>query len=212
MGIGLPRSLTRQFLSRLSCRPKGAEPLKSCSRSREIRAHDRLKSLLTIPLKSVLTIPRNTQLDGSRTDRWLEVAAWMFDRTACPEAELLAAGPFVSIAALASLSAFLDLALKDRTPSTALLSGASRASHDQNRGESHVTCDDKLRPRAPTQSTIAPAASDRSVRERSEPRHRRARMAGATGGSTGGSHEPDDAIDRRSCCDDRDAARERGQS
>ncbi|WP_210205927.1 hypothetical protein, partial [Bradyrhizobium algeriense] len=63
----------------------------------------------------------------------------MFDRTACPEAELLAARPFVSITALAALSALLDPALMDRTPSAALLSSASRASHDQNRGETHVT-------------------------------------------------------------------------
>ena len=59
----------------------------------------------------------------------------MFDRTACADAEPLTAQPFVSIDALAALSALLDLALKDRTPSAALLSGASRASHDQNRGE-----------------------------------------------------------------------------
>jgi hypothetical protein len=67
----------------------------------------------------------------------VEVPAWMFDRTACPDAELFAAQPFVSITALAALSALLDLALKDRTPSAVLLSGASRASHDQNRGETH---------------------------------------------------------------------------
>ncbi|MET4236767.1 hypothetical protein ABIA85_010088, partial [Bradyrhizobium sp. LA6.10] len=73
-------------------------------------------------------------LDGSQADRWLEVPAWMFDRTACPEAELLAARPFDSITALAALSALLDLALMDRTPSAALLSSASGASHDQNRG------------------------------------------------------------------------------
>src|SRR6266581_939981 len=77
-------------------------------------------------------------LDGSQADRWLEVPAWMFDRTACPDPELLTAQPFVSIDALAALSALLDLALKDRTPSAALLSGASRASHDQNRGETDV--------------------------------------------------------------------------
>ena len=41
----------------------------------------------------------------------------MFDRTACPDAELFAAQPFVSITALAALSALLDLALKDRTSS-----------------------------------------------------------------------------------------------
>ena len=80
-------------------------------------------------------------LDESRAERWLEVPAWMFDRTACPDAELLTAQPFVSIDALAALCALLDLALKDRAPSAALLSGALRASHDENRGETHVTRD-----------------------------------------------------------------------
>ena len=135
----------------------------------------------------------------------------MFDRTACPDAELFAAQPFVSITALAALSALLDLALKDRTPSAALLSGASRASHNQNRGETHVTADGNARERIPTQSTTAVAA-DGSVREWSVERHRRARMAVAAGGSPGGSHEPDDAVDPRSCCDNSDAAREGGQS
>jgi len=137
----------------------------------------------------------------------------MFDRTACPDAELFAAQPFVSITALAALSALLDLALKDRTPSAALLSGASRASHNQNRGETHVTADGNARERIPTQSTTAVAAADGFVREWPvEWRHRRARMAGAAGGSPGGSHEPDDAVDPRSCCDNSDAAREGGQS
>src|SRR3954451_1722904 len=120
----------------------------------------------------------------------------MFDRTACPEAELLAARPFVSITALAALSALLDLVLMDRTPSAVLLSSASRASHDQNRGETHVTADGNARERRPTQSTIA--AADGSVRERPvERRHRRTSMAGAAGGSPGGPHKPDDAVDRR---------------
>jgi hypothetical protein len=135
----------------------------------------------------------------------------MFDRTAYSAPGLLAARPYVSIEALAALSALIDLALKDQTPSAALLSGASRASHDQNRGEVHVTRDDKLRERIPTQSTIAPAASDRSVRERPvERHHRHARMAGAAGGSAGSAHEPDDAVDPRPCCDDSDTAREGG--
>ena len=104
----------------------------------------------------------------------------MFDRAACPDAEPLTAQPFVSIDALAALSALLDLALKDRTPSAALLSGASRASHDQNRGETHVTADGSARERIPTQSTTAAAASDGSVREWPvERRHRRAQMAGS---------------------------------
>lgn len=152
-------------------------------------------------------------LDGSRSDRWLEVPAWMFDRTACPDAQLLTAQPFVSIDALSGLSALLDLALKDRTPSAALLSGASRVSHDSNRGESHVAADGNASERIPTQSTTAAAAADGSVRKRPiERRHWRARMAGAAGGSAGDAHEPDDAVDPRSCCDDSDAGCEGGRS
>jgi hypothetical protein len=79
----------------------------------------------------------------------------MFDRTACPAPQLLAAQPFVSIDALSALSALLDLALKDQTPSAVLLSGASRASHDQNQGESHVAADGNARERIPTQSNGA---------------------------------------------------------
>src|SRR5260370_40411736 len=74
-------------------------------------------------------------LEASQADRGLEVPAWMFDRTACPDPGFLAAQPYVSIEALAALSALLDLALKDQTPSAVLLFSASRASHDQNRGE-----------------------------------------------------------------------------
>ena len=66
----------------------------------------------------------------------LKIPAWMFDRTACSDAELLTAQTFVSIDALTALGALLDLALMDQTPSAALLSGASRASHDQNRDNS----------------------------------------------------------------------------
>src|ERR1700737_2295519 len=68
-------------------------------------------------------------LEASQADRALEVPAWMFDRTACPDPGLLAAQPYVSIEALAALSALLDLALKDQTPSAVLLSDASGARH-----------------------------------------------------------------------------------
>jgi hypothetical protein len=64
---------------------------------------------------------------------------------------LLTAQPFVSIDALAALSALLDLALKDRTPSVSLLSGASRTSHDENRGDTHVTRDGNAREQIPAQ-------------------------------------------------------------
>jgi hypothetical protein len=60
----------------------------------------------------------------------------MFDRTACPEAEVLAARPFVSTTALAALSALLDLALKDRTPGlrSVAISCAKRSSPSPGRG------------------------------------------------------------------------------
>src|SRR5258707_12978260 len=61
-------------------------------------------------------------LEGSQADRWLEVPAWMFDRAAHPDPARLAAQPYVSIEALAALSALLDLALKDQTPSAVQLS------------------------------------------------------------------------------------------
>ena len=118
-------------------------------------------------------------LDGSQADRWLEVPAWMFDRTACHDAGLLTAQPFVSIKALAALSVLLDLTLKDRTPSAAPLSGACGGSHDQNRGASHVKPDGSAKERIPTQSTTAVAA-DGSVRRRPvEQCYRRAGMVGA---------------------------------
>src|SRR6202043_2460445 len=121
---------------------------------------------------------------------------------------LLAAQPYVSIEALAALSALLDLALKDQTPSAVLLSGASGASHHQNRGETHVTRDEKLRERIPAQSTIAPPATDRSVRERPvNRRHRHARMAGAACGSAGSVPDPDDAVAPPPCRAATDAPR-----
>ena len=79
------------------------------------------------------------------------------------DSKLLAAQRFVSIDALTALSALLDLALKDQTPSAVLLSGASRASHDQNQGESHVAADGNARERIPKQSTAAATAADGSV-------------------------------------------------
>jgi hypothetical protein len=106
-------------------------------------------------------------LEESQADPALAVPAWMFDRRACPGAELLATQPCVSIEALAAFSALVDLS------SAVLLSGATGASHDQNRGEAHVTRDEKFGERTLTQSTIAPAESGRSVRERPvERRHR----------------------------------------
>jgi hypothetical protein len=77
-------------------------------------------------------------LSGSATDRWLEVPAWMFDRARCLDSPRLTASPFVSMDALSVLSDLLQQALKrPLSSSNAPHSGASRSSHDQNRGEAH---------------------------------------------------------------------------
>ena len=61
-------------------------------------------------------------LSGSDADRWLEVPAWMFDRSAC--AKVRVADVHVDLAALTHLAALLRRALNDRfTSSNAPLSG-----------------------------------------------------------------------------------------
>jgi hypothetical protein len=66
------------------------------------------------------------------------VPAWMFDRARCLDPSRLTAWPFVSMDALSVLSDLLRQALKPPlSSSNAPHSGASRSSHDQNRGEAH---------------------------------------------------------------------------
>jgi len=66
------------------------------------------------------------------------VPAWMFERAACPHPLQLTASPFVGMNALIALSELLRQASNtSRSSSNALHSGASRSSHDQNRGEVH---------------------------------------------------------------------------
>jgi hypothetical protein len=62
----------------------------------------------------------------------------MFDRARCLDPPPLIASPFVSMDALSVLSDLLRQALKPpMSSSNAPHSGASRSSHDQNRGEAH---------------------------------------------------------------------------
>src|SRR5450759_2813578 len=75
-------------------------------------------------------------LSGSDAARWLEIPAWMFDRAACVDEPVFAAAPHVGSSALSMLAGLLTEVLKARAAaSNAPLSGASRASRDQNRGE-----------------------------------------------------------------------------
>jgi hypothetical protein len=79
-------------------------------------------------------------LSGTDVDRWLEIPAWMFERSACARVRV-AADAHADLAALMALAALVRDALSERfAPSNALLSGAS--SHDQNREEVHATPDE----------------------------------------------------------------------
>lgn len=71
---------------------------------REVGVHDAVAKSDGIYLRCAVA--------GGHGDRWLEVAAWMFERTSCPGDLRLTATPFVSLGALAELSALLDGALK----------------------------------------------------------------------------------------------------
>lgn len=103
---------------------------------------------------------------GGHGDCWLEVLAWMFERASCPRDLRLTAAPFVSQDALAGLFALLDRALKtSMASSNAPLSGASRSSHDQFRGEAHASGDGGDDERRQAQ-TAARTSADGSVRQR----------------------------------------------
>jgi hypothetical protein len=148
-------------------------------------------------------------LSGSVVDRGLEIPAWMFDRTVCPDQPPLMEAPFVNMGALAALSTLLDLALKDGVASSNVpLSSASRTSRDQNRGEAHVTQNSYVSEQAAARSA-AEAAADGSVQGRHGRQHRqRPRMARATGGGTIDADQLDSTADPRPCREDRGRARE----
>lgn len=77
-------------------------------------------------------------LSGSVSDRWLEIPAWMFERTVDPEQARVAVAPRVEMATLSRLAELLRQASKNEpAPSNTPLGGALRSSHDQNRGEDH---------------------------------------------------------------------------
>jgi hypothetical protein len=126
---------------------------------------------------------------GADADRWLEVPAWMFDRTACSRVRA-AADAHVDLAALMALATLLGHALNERSASSnAPLSGAPRLSRDPNRGELHATSHEAeigARPRA---------AADRSVRRRPAERDRRhASVVRPAEGDTSGSDELDNTV------------------
>jgi hypothetical protein len=71
-------------------------------------------------------------------NRWLEIPAWMFDRSACAEVRL-AVEAHTNLSALVMLAALLrDVRNKRSTASDAADSGLSPLSGDQNQGETHA--------------------------------------------------------------------------
>jgi len=134
---------------------------------------------------------------GGHGDRWLEVPAWMFERASCPGDLQLTAVPFVSLDALAELSALLDRALKTPTASSNVpLSGASRSSHDQIRGEARASDDGDGGDQRQAQAA-ARASADGPVRQRQAGGRRRAALAGAAGASTLSADGADGTADSR---------------
>lgn len=56
--------------------------------------------------------------DGSETERWLEIPAWMFDRASCARDQTLTVRPFFGRDALMALSALLDRSIQTALPLT----------------------------------------------------------------------------------------------
>ncbi len=143
-------------------------------------------------------------LSGSDADRWLEVPAWMFDRSAC--AKVRVADAHVDLAALTNLAAFLRHVRNGRfTSSNAPLSGVSILSRDQNRGELHATPNEAGAPLC--------ATTRRPIRSRTADDDRRhAGMVWAANGDTSGTDQPDDTIDPGACRQEPDQLDSGGRS
>ena len=149
--------------------------------------------------RRLTTIVFRCSLSGSDADRWLEVPAWMFDRSACAKVRV-AADAHADLAALTTLATLLRHVLNDRfASSNALLSGASGLSRDQNRGEVHATPDEADAGAPPR------AATNRPVRRRTaEDDRRHAGVVRATDGDTSSADRPDDTVDPGACRQDPD--------
>src|ERR1700678_104861 len=139
-------------------------------------------------------------LSGLDAERWLEVPAWMFERTACPDPPRLVTLPFVSMSSLTSLSDLIGPFSKNLSAtSDALPSGASGSSHDQNRRKAHdhadigaTVTDTGAEPKAPTKRR---SPADRSVRGSAvDSADTDARMARVTERDQNLTHQPADTV------------------
>jgi len=139
-------------------------------------------------------------LDGSETERWLEIPAWMFDRAACSADTHFSTNPFVSLEALDALSALLDHVFKtEATSSNVRLRSAGGISHDQNRRENHGTKDDCASDR---RSAWAAPRSTAVGFVRKPSGDRLAQLARPSEGSARSADRSDGAVDPGACADD----------
>jgi len=148
-------------------------------------------------------------LSDSRTDRGLEVPAWMFDRSCCPDRAHLTEAPFVSAGALEALSAVLDMASKlSLASANPLFSSASNVSRDQNPGECDATEDsDAAQRRSASDTPTAGLVRGQPARQR----RKRARMAGVADSSPNRFDRADGATDATARREEPDADREGGR-
>jgi hypothetical protein len=114
-------------------------------------------------------------LKASDSERWLEIPAWMFDRSACAKVRL-EADPHISLAALAAL--LRNVLNKNSPASEAVASGVSPLSGDRNRRESHA------KPEQTEVGTPQRAAANRPVRRERAGDRRRANVVPTTDGDT----------------------------
>ena len=98
-------------------------------------------------------------LTASESERWLEIPAWMFDRSTCARCRSGRRSLTPTCRRWRTLAALLrDVLNRGSQHRTPPISGVSPLSGDQNRGEAHA------KPEQPEVGTPARAAANRPVR------------------------------------------------
>jgi hypothetical protein len=131
-------------------------------------------------------------LKASEAGRWLEIPAWMFDRSACARVRL-AAEPHTDLSALVMLGALLRDVRNVRSAASGVPASGVSLSGDRNRGERHAT------PEQTEVGTPLCAAANRPVRRERADDRQDAGLVRTPVGDTGGADHLDDAADPRSC-------------
>jgi hypothetical protein len=124
------------------------------------------------------------------SEHWLEIPAWMFDRSACAKVRL-AADPRADLSSLVALGLLLRDVLHNRPAGSNVSdSTVSSLSHDPNRADAHAT------PGQAEAGAPPRAASNRFVGRRTTDDRPDADLVRAADRDTGGSHRP-----RYAACD-----------